>query len=71
MHVEPRSRSKCAEGRIKKQNPRSGSERLPDGRPKTAELIGHNGGPPIDDPIMADTGAAADTYDFDLREQWG
>lgn len=47
------------------------SESLPDGRPKTADLIGHNGGPPIDDEIMTDQTDASDNYDFDLREQWG
>ncbi|MDW3181761.1 hypothetical protein [Roseobacter sp.] len=47
------------------------SESLPDGRPKTAALIGHNGGPPIDDPVMTDVPDASDDYDFDLREQWG
>ncbi|MEO0380619.1 MAG: hypothetical protein AAF252_10135 [Pseudomonadota bacterium] len=47
------------------------SESLPDGRPKTADLMGHNGGPPIDDQIMADQGPVNDSYDFDAREMWG
>jgi hypothetical protein len=47
------------------------SESLPDGRPKTAEMIGHNGGPPLDDQIMTDVGAVQDAYDFDARELFG
>ncbi len=47
------------------------SESLPDGRPKTADLVGHNGGPPLDDGIMLDQGPVNDSYDFDPREMWG
>jgi len=46
------------------------SESLPDGRPKTAELMGHNGGPALDDPIMTDPGEITDSYDFDPRGEW-
>ncbi|MEL6886888.1 MAG: hypothetical protein AAFP87_20440 [Pseudomonadota bacterium] len=47
------------------------SESLPDGRPKTADMIGHNGGPPIEDNLMMDTGPTVSSYDFDEREMWG
>ena len=46
------------------------SKSLPDGRPLTAELIGHNGGPPLEDFVMQDQGEAVDEYDFNPMEGW-
>ncbi|WP_226779003.1 hypothetical protein [Oceaniglobus trochenteri] len=45
-------------------------ESLPDGRPKTADLIGDNGGPPIDEWDDPDTGGDDGVYDFNPMEGW-
>ena len=46
------------------------SKSLPDGRPLTAELIGHNGGPALDDLVVLDHGDGVDEYDFNPMEGW-
>lgn len=43
-------------------------ESLPDGRPKTAEMIGDNGGPPIDNWDEPDGGSGDAGYDFNPME---